>query len=374
MLMNTIIVDINALRAIRRERRIYSRLTWEPLSQAEARHVLNACAPNKLQLDFGDFDRHGFMDESEPELLHVLVGSPNSRRPSSCPGIVQHVYSGKLPNGAIMRVDHGIYAMSPAHIALQYSITHSLEETFMLVMELLGTYTLPEEATFPIARGETWSPDPDASEDDAQKAQPDKPEVPEVNQARYRCDPAVSIGELRALARWAKSSRYDTFRRAVALAAPGSASPMETIQYGVFGFPMGIGGFACRSLPKGGVLLNHRIDFDHDACVMASGIPYAVCDAFIPAANFVLEYNGADHEDAASALHDAKRNNGLKGMGITVLVITRAQMSDIEALEAIARVIYRSAGQRFRYRITGYRIRQQNLLNALRKGVGLRAV
>lgn len=371
MSMDTIIVDINALRAIRRERRIYSRLTWEPLSRDEARRVLDACAPNKRQLDFTDFDRHGFIDESEPELLHVLVGSPNSRRPSSYPGIVQHVYSGRLPNGAIMRVDHGIYSMSPAHIALQYSITHSLEETFMLVMELLGTYTLPEEATFPIAHGETWGPDSDTAADNKQESQSDKPEV---NQARYRCDPAASIAELRALARWAKSSRYDTFRRAVALAAPGSASPMESIQYGVFGFPMGLGGFACCSLPKGGMLLNHRIDFDHDACIMASGIPYAVCDAFIPAARFVLEYNGADHENATSVLHDAKRNNGLKGMGVTVMVITRAQMSDIEALEAIARAIYRSAGQRFRYRITGYRVRQQNLLNALRKGVGLKAV
>ena len=372
--MDTIIAGINALRAIRRERRIYSCLTWEPLSQDKARRVLNTSTPNKRKLDFTDFDKHGFIDESEPELLHVLVGSPNSRRPSSYPGIIQHVYSGKLPNGAIMRVGHGIYAMSPAHIALQYSITHSLEETFMLVMELLGTYTLPEEATFPIARGETWSPDSDITKDDKQGSQPDKPEVPEVNQVRYRCDPAVSIAELRALTRWAKSSRYDTFRRAVALAAPGSASPMESIQYGVFGLPMGLGGFACRSLPKGGMLLNHRIDFDHDACVMASGIPYAVCDAFIPAARFVLEYNGSDHEDASSVLHDAKRNNGLKGMGITVMIITRAQMSDIEALEAIARAIYRSAGQRFRYRINGYRNRQQNLLNALRKGVGLKAV
>lgn len=58
-------------------------------------------------------------------------------------------------------------------------------------------------------------------------------------------------------------------------------------------------------------------------------------------------------------------------MGVSVIVVTREQLYDIPALEAIAMSIYRAAGRRFRYRFDGYRERQQNLLNGLRMGTGL---
>ena len=135
--------------------------------------------------------------------------------------------------------------------------------------------------------------------------------------------------------------------------------------------PDALRGFACAGLPKGGMRLNHRLDFDANAVRMASGVPYAICDAYIPAAKIDLEYNGAGHEVENARIHDGQRNNGLKGMGVTVLVINRDQMRDVSALEAMARSIYKAAGRQFRYTFKGYRLRQEGLLSDLRKGIGL---
>lgn len=104
---------------------------------------------------------------------------------------------------------------------------------------------------------------------------------------------------------------------------------------------------------------------------MASGVPYAVCDAYIPAAHIDTEYNGIGHEEENRRIHDGQRNNGLKGMGVTVLVINRDQMRDIVALEAIARSIHKAAGGLLRYRYSGVRQRQTAWLNGLRAGSGL---
>lgn len=379
--MNALVLsNINALRAIRRERRISSRLSWDALSVADARRVMKACAPNQDRLDMEHLDRLGFLDESDPSLLHVLVGSSKSRRVRRSDNVVIRVISRDLPSGSIMQVEPGLYAVSPAFAALQFSLDHSYEATFMLLMELLGTYALPEQATFPIADCDTWGAedgtlDTSTGQDgDTKSKSQSEHKPPEVTQVRHGCEPATTLQELRALSRWAKSSKYATFRKAVRHVRSGSASVMESILYGVFGLPMSHGGFACNSLSKEGMQLNKRIDFDSTARAMASGIPYAICDAYIHAARTALEYNGEYHETPRSTLHDAKRNNGLKGMGISVIVITREQMCDIPALEAVARSLYRAAGKRFRYRVDGYRIRQQNLLNGLRKGAGLKAV
>lgn len=107
---------------------------------------------------------------------------------------------------------------------------------------------------------------------------------------------------------------------------------------------------------------------------MSSGMPYAVADCFIPAANVDVEYNGTGHEELPARIHDGNRNNGLRCMGINVIVIQRDQMRDIQALEAIARTIYRFAHMRFRYQGKGHRAKQANLLNALRGAVGLKPV
>ena len=353
--METLVLShIPSLRAIRAARRAYGRLPWDAVGRVEQRQALKGCVPNVDQLDYDELARMGAWEHGEGEPLHVLVADPKARRNKEL--LTCHVVSGALPTAALMRMAPGVYACSPAFAALLYSRGRSLGEVLTLLMEFLGTYSLPPEATLPIAWGGIW---------------PDERSKRDVEQAHYRCDPALSMAELRALSRWAKSSGYHVFREAVRIAAPGSASPCETVMYGMLGAPMRHGGFACAALPKGGVALNFRLDFDANAVRMASNVPYAICDAFIPSAKIDVEYNGAGHEKENARIHDGQRNNGLKGMGVTVLVINRDQMRDIVALEAIAKAIYKAAGKRFRYYVDGYRKSQEKWLNELRRGVGL---
>ena len=278
-----------------------------------------------------------------------------------------------------MHIEADIYATSPALTAMLCSKNEPVAKILMLIMELLGTYSLPPEATYPIAHDDIW-PDPEVPQEDGDldclgtdEANSQQQEI-RCEQAHYGCEPATTIEDLESIARYAKSSVYASFRAAVKLARAGSASPAESLMFAVLGAPARFGGFGCCSLPMGGLLLNHRIDFDTLAINMSSGIPYAICDLYCPAARVDNEYNGIGHELQNARIHDGNRNNGLKAMGIHVLVINRDQMKDLVALEAFAQTMYRLAGVRYRCRIKGYRNRQAGWFNGLRAGIGLAPV
>lgn len=55
-----------------------------------------------------------------------------------------------------MHVEADIYATSPAMTAMLCSKNESVAKTLMLLMELLGTYSLPPGATYPIAYDGIW--------------------------------------------------------------------------------------------------------------------------------------------------------------------------------------------------------------------------
>ncbi len=359
--MTTVISHLSALRAIRRARRAYSALPWDSVDSEQQAQALAGCIPNNDAIDFGALSILDAWNEDDSELLDLLVSNEDNRRPDK--RLLQHILSTPLPEGAIMHVEADIYATSSAMTAMLCSKNESVAKTLMLLMELLGTYSLPPEATYPIAYDDTWpkANSFEAMDDlDCQGDQPtpEKPAETRYEQAHYRCEPATTIEELEAVARFAKSSSYASFRTAVKLARAGSASPAESLMFAVLGAPMRFGGFGCCSLPMGGLLLNYRVDFDTLAVNMSSGIPYAICDLYCPAAGIDNEYNGIGHELQNARIHDGSRNNGLKAMGIHVLVINRDQMKDLVALEAFAQTIHRLAGVRFRYRIKGYRKRQ----------------
>lgn len=375
--MTTVISHLSALRAIRRARRAYSALPWGVIDDEQQAQALADCVPNKDAIDFAALAILDAWSEDDPERLDLFVAGGNNRRADE--RLLQHTITAPLPESAIMHIEADIYATSPAMTAMLCSKNESVAKTLMLLMELLGTYSLPPEATYPLAHDDTW-PKADGFEVmgdlDCQGSQPAPEGQAETRyeQAHYKCEPATTIEDLEAIARFAKSSSYASFRTAVKLARAGSASPAESLMFAVLGAPMRFGGFGCCSLPMGGLLLNYRIDFDTLAVNMSSGIPYAICDLYCPAAGVDNEYNGIGHELQNARIHDGNRNNGLKAMGIHVLVINRDQMKDLVALEAFAQTMHRLAGVRFRYRIKGYRKRQAAWLNALRAGIGLALV
>lgn len=375
--MTTVISHLSALRAIRRARRAYSALPWDAIDDEQQTQALVGCVPNKDAIDFAALAILDAWSEDDSERLDLFVASGSNRRPDG--RLLQHTITAPLPQGAIMHIKADIYATSPAMTAMLCSKNESVAKTLMLLMELLGTYSLPPEATYPIAYDDTW-PEANSFETmddlDCQGDQPtpEKQSETRYEQAHYKCEPATTIEELEAVARFAKSSSYASFRTAIKLARAGSASPAESLMFAVLGAPMRFGGFGCCSLPMGGLLLNYRVDFDTLAINMSSGIPYAICDLYCPAAGVDNEYNGIGHELQNARIHDGNRNNGLKAMGIHVLVINRDQMKDLVALEAFAQTMHRLAGVRFRYRIKGYRKRQAAWLNTLRAGIGLAPV
>ncbi len=375
--MTTVISHLSALRAIRRARRAYSALPWDSVDIEQQTQALASCIPNKDAIDFAALAMLDAWSDDDPERLDLFVVDGNNRRPNE--RLLQHTITAPLPEGAIMHIEADIYATSPAMTALLCSKNESVAKTLMLLMELLGTYCLPPEATYPIAYDDIWPKAEDFEATNDLDCRSDQSVTEQQNetryeQAHYKCEPATTIEELEAIARFAKSSSYTSFRTALKLARPGSASPAESLMFAVLGAPMRFGGFGCCNLPMGGLLLNYRIDFDTLAVNMSSGIPYAICDLYCPAAGVDNEYNGIGHELQNARIHDGNRNNGLKAMGIHVLVINRDQMKDLVALEAFAQTMHRLAGARFRYRIEGYRKRQAAWLNALRTGIGLAPV
>lgn len=331
-----------------------------------------SCAPNASDIDELHLATLGFWDDdSSDEHLDILLSSGSARRRIA--RAREHVMSRPLPGGALMRVEKGVYATSPAFTALLCSRDKTLGAVLMLLMELTGTYTLPAEATKHIEWGgvypeptTTWTDDGNGTDSEQNSPAPET----RTEQTHYGCEQAVTIEELARVAKWSKSSRDATFRTAVKLIRERSASPAESLCFAMLSLPMRYGGFGCGSIGKG-FELNRQVDFDGMAQAMAQGMPYAICDAYLEEADADIEYNGIGHEEENYRIHDGQRNNGLKAMGVTVFVVNRDQMRDIPALEALAMVLYKRAGKRFRYQYAGYRSRQERLLNDLRKGTGL---
>ena len=152
--MTTVISHFSALRAIRRARRAYSALPWDSVDSEQQAQALASCIPNNDAIDFGALSILDAWNEDDSELLDLLVSDEDNRRPDK--RLFQHILTAPLPEGAIMHVEADIYATSPAVTAMLCSKNESVAKTLMLLMELLGTYSLPPGATYPIAHDDIW--------------------------------------------------------------------------------------------------------------------------------------------------------------------------------------------------------------------------
>lgn len=158
--MTTVISHLSALRAIRRARRAYSALPWDSVDSEQQAQALAGCIPNNDAIDFGALSILDAWNEDDSELLDLLVSNEDNRRPDK--RLLQHILSTPLPEGAIMHVEADIYATSPAMTAMLCSKNESVAKTLMLLMELLGTYSLPPGQHTPLPMT-TRGPRPTAS-------------------------------------------------------------------------------------------------------------------------------------------------------------------------------------------------------------------
>ena len=342
---HTVIVSHgSALRAVRVARRRYARLPWRPLGLIEQRRVLAACAPNRGDIDMGLLYREGLWDSEHPETpIEVLVTHRNQTRHR--PGLRCHVCSSALPAGSILEIAPGIYSVSPALTLAQYARSHDFPEVVALAFELCGTFSLKESHV----PGEICF----------------NPSDHERESGYFESDPAIHAKELgRQLEGLAGIGNAKLALRAARHTLDGARSPGEAIMASLFHLPFAAGGFAIRAMR-----LNHKVPFSREARAI-SGMPYAVCDAYVPESHTTLEYNGAYHDLSSSRIHDERRAAGLKAMGITTDALNRIQLADIDALEAEAIQLYRRAGARYQNRARAHRVKQVELLNGLRRAFG----
>ena len=341
--MDTVVAShTTALRAIRCTRRRSYLLPWNEIDEQEQQRALAACSPAARALDW-DLLAYSGMVDADNLMAHILVANPNERRKSA--HVSCHVAAATLPPRSLLRVRSGLYVASPSLCCLQYAETHSLIQTLALIMELSGSFSMHETLS-----------------DEEQKADM------EEDDGYCEAEQALTLDELGAyLARAAGMRGVAKARRALRYACEEARSPMEVIMAAQYHLPFSLGGFGCRSM-----LLNYRLPFTRQAQA-ASGMPYAVCDAYLPSARVDLEYNGGYHDGRGARLHDERRAAGLSALGVQTIVVNNEQLRNIEALEAIAQTIYQRAGKRFQNRTKGSAVKQLDLLNELRRCFGLKA-
>lgn len=338
---SAIVVSHNSsLRAIRFARCRYGYLPWRALSSFDGMSALAHSSANEGAIDEAELVRHGCWNGTDRQSLEVLLPSKGAQRTRR--GVCQHVCSRPLPQGSICEVSRNLYCTSPALTLLQLSATQDLPTALAIAFELCGTFSLSELATDPI-----------------QALQDLK--SPTYHEAEAVLTRTRLIAFLSAMGRGASGR---VARTAIRYALDSARSPMEAIMAAMLHMPHAYGGFNIA------MQLNRKIDFS-EAAQAVSGMPYAVCDAYVPEAHASVEYNGDHHSEGKARIHDERRKLGLAAMGIETFTINFEQLRDVCALESVAQTIYRRMGKQYRNRANASRVKQVTLLNGLRRAFGL---
>lgn len=156
-------------------------------------------------------------------------------------------------------------------------------------------------------------------------------------------------------------------RQALSFVCDGARSPMETVVSCELSLPaeMGGHGFAQPSL-------NFEVALDAVAASLA-GQKRCRIDIAWPEAKVGLEYNGRDfHPDPTK---DRKRAEALEHMGWTIRTVEKADLANLQKLDAVARTLEGKVPRRQDSDAPEYRRRRQvlhqELLAATRYGLGL---
>ena len=250
-----------------------------------------------------------------------------------------------------MEAGTDLFAYSPALCILDAARSIDTPQLIMLIEELCSSWSLPE--TGPI----------DAEHFNGAIDFTDKP------CGYFEARPCLTVDELRACIARAAGLRGQRHAKRVARHALGNArSPMESIMNLMFSLPHAQGGLNC-----GNVIPNFKIRLSSTAAHIAS-MPYVIADAYLPESQTILEYNGAYHDAPDIRKRDENRTLALQSMGFSVFRLNNEQLSNPDALESIARIIFKARGLRYRPRSRDHAMNMQALLNKLRQSTGLRSL
>lgn len=238
--------------------------------------------------------------------LHVLVAESHKRRTSK--EVISHIEGNELPSGSILDTCNGFSICSPELCFVQMATMLDLPHLIELGFEWCGTY--------------------DTSTDHLRECAP-------LTSAEKLRTYVESLGPVHGRKKALRALRY---------VLNGSASPRETALAMILHLPYAMGGYGIEA-----PLLNERVDLSERARRIA-GRRYVVCDLLWPRAMLDVEYDGKEHAEETRIAKDAMRRNALTSMGFTVITVTKWQIGDGGALNAIARTIAGRLGKQLRYR------------------------
>ena len=240
--------------------------------------------------------------------VHVLVSKATLRRTSR--NVASHVWSGRLPSGAFVRVAESVYVSSPPFCLVQLAGRLSVVDVVRLVSEWCAVGLPMSFGTSDIGR----------------------------------CQPLVALADLvRFTAKLRDVRGIARVRNALRYVVPGAASPMESAVALLLSLPRRYGGYGFEK-----PVMNHRLALDRSRG-QQGGADHPLCSLFWPEAKVGIEYDNSPRDAGQERLYqDALRHGGPGAAGAKIIPVTRGQLKDIDAFDAVARRLARHLGRSMR--------------------------
>ena len=259
-----------------------------------------------------DAERIDAFLESNPSLasepLDLLVSSAEARLRAK--GLRCHVCSAALPRASFVKIDEGVWVVSPEFCFARLAFDLPPFRTAQIGLELCGRYRLPLDA----AHG--FSP----------------------------CEPLATRASLSAFVdRFEGGRGVGQARTALRYVQDGSESPRETVLALLFDQPLRSGGCG---LPL--AHMNHAIPVPRHIW-RAVGKRTLRCDLLWPEAKLAVEYDSdLYHTGADRIAADATRRTALAEMGFEVVTVANRHLRNAAEFQIIARHLGNRLGKRFR--------------------------
>ena len=293
--MSICLCDISALEVIRSSGKLVDELLESPRCSS-----LDGCrAPSALELE--DLVA-GLGVRTRP--IHVLV--PRGGPTRAVEGACLHYRAGSVPRGSLIRMRNDVLIAGPELAICQLAARDDIDLVGLakIVFELCGTYLLDQDEA-------SWKGF--------------------INIER----PVTSIAQIeRTLAGLGRVHGSVMLRKALSVAVEGAHSPMETVLAMLLTMPRIEGGLGIK-----GLFLNYPVN---------TGSTRAIIDAAIPALKVGLEYKGRAYHTIEQSGRDDRRQNGLVGLGWTILNVWNEDLKDDLLFERLQAALFRALDYRFR--------------------------
>lgn len=238
--------------------------------------------------------------------IDVLVGTETSRHGSR--SVVCHKWTSHVPDGAILKVDEGVYVSSPSFCLVQ----RASELHVVNLCQMLGGYLGGDTKKVLLASG-------------ASKKGARGPLVDEEDLSRFleSMRGAKNVGAVREAMRWTCAN---------------AASPRETDLQLVLTLPYRYGGYSLTP-----PIMNYTVKLDESERRLFDR-QHCRIDLFWRERMFGLEYQGGHHEGQLGA--DCARHYALHSKGIDLWYVADEQLRHVEQMRYLAEEVARRVGRR----------------------------